>query len=65
MADGVVQLHDDGPGKKVDTAVLTVGGQTVYRQRVESYPANTFGDITADAWGSQKVSIVHSLDHGM
>lgn len=23
------------------------------------------GDLTVDAWGSQKVSIVHSLDHGM
>lgn len=35
MSDGVVQLHDDGPGKKVDASLLTVGGQSVYRQRVE------------------------------
>jgi hypothetical protein len=34
MADGTVQVPPDGTGKKIDTSELTVGGNTVERQRV-------------------------------
>ena len=34
MADGVVQLLPDGSGKKVDTSEVTVGSNTVERQRI-------------------------------
>lgn len=33
MADDVIQLAPDGTGKKVDNSSLTVGANTVYRQR--------------------------------
>ena len=32
---------------------------------VTNYPANSFGDLTADAWGVPKVSLPYSLFHGM
>lgn len=32
---------------------------------VTNYPANSFGQITADAWGIPKVSLPYSLFHGM
>ena len=32
---------------------------------VTNYPANSFGDLTADAWGIQKMSLPYSLFHGM
>ncbi len=35
MADDVVQLDPDGTGKKVDNESLTVGANTVYRQRTQ------------------------------
>jgi hypothetical protein len=34
MADGIVQVQPDSTGKIVDTSSLTVGGNTVQRQRV-------------------------------
>ena len=34
MADGIVQLQPDSTGKKVDTSELTVGANTVERQRL-------------------------------
>ena len=33
MANGTIGLPEDGVGKKVDTEELTVGGETVQRQR--------------------------------
>lgn len=35
MADGIVQLAPDGTGKKMDTEELTVGANTVHRERVQ------------------------------
>jgi hypothetical protein len=64
--DGYVQLKEYGqPGKRQDHAVTGTGDSAIYRLRVESYPANSFGDLTADAWGVPKVSLPHSLSHGM
>lgn len=65
MSDAYVQITPDAGGKKIDNSLLTIDGTAVYRQRVESYPAGTFGEITADAWGIQKVSFPHSLFHGL
>ena len=50
---------------KQDTTLIELGADEYYRQRVEAYPANTFGEITADAWGIPKVSLAHSLFHGL
>ena len=65
MSDAYVQIVPDGFGKKIDNVLLTIGNSQVYRQRIESYPANSFGDITADAWGVPKVSLPRSLFHGL
>lgn len=69
MADGFIQMHDDGPGKRVDNTVFQRGGFDIYRQRVEASIAAGqslgSGDITLDAWGAQKVSLPRSLFHGM
>jgi len=43
MADGIVQVPVDGTGKKIDTASLDVGANTVYRQRI------VIGDNSASA----------------
>ena len=56
-----VQLPNDGAGKKVECDYV----DGLYRQAVTSYPANSFGDITADAWGIPKVSLPYSLFHGL
>jgi hypothetical protein len=34
MADGLVQVPADSTGKKIDTSELTVGANTVERQRM-------------------------------
>lgn len=34
MSDGYVQVATDGTGKKVDTGEITVGANTVERQRI-------------------------------
>lgn len=65
MSDSYVQITPDGYGKKIDNVLLTIDNSQVYRQRVEAYPANSFGDITADAWGVPKVSLPRSLFHGL
>lgn len=66
MSNASVLVPDVGPsGIAIDNSLLSVGGQSVMRQRVESYPANSFGDLTADAWGIPKVSLPHSLFHGL
>lgn len=56
-----VRLPADGSGKSVECEVV----EGLYRQTVTSHPANSFGDITADAWGVQKVSLPYSLFHGL
>lgn len=63
--DAVVNVPSVGEGVQIDNAVLVRNGKNVFRQRVEAYPSNTFGDLVADAWGVQKVSLPHSLFHGM
>jgi len=65
MSDGFVQIAPDSTGKFIDNAVIVRGGNEIYRQRVEAYPANAFGDLTADAWGVPKVSVTHSVFHGL
>lgn len=35
MADGTIGLPADGPGKKLDTEQLSVGGNTVQRERMQ------------------------------
>lgn len=65
MSDGYVQIARDAGGKLIDNYVFTRGADTIHRQRVEAYPANSFGDITADAWGVPKVSLPVSLFHGL
>ena len=35
MSDGEIQLAADGSGKMVDATTLTVGANTVYRQRIQ------------------------------
>lgn len=47
MADGYVGVAPDGFGKKVDTSELTVGGQTVERQRIV-----VSSDVTSGALAS-------------
>lgn len=42
MSDGFVQIHPDALGKKIDNSVLVIGGNNVYRQRVEAYAGETF-----------------------
>ncbi len=37
MTDAYVQIGADGLGKKIDNSLLSVGGNQVYRQRVEAY----------------------------
>lgn len=56
-----VQLPSDGVGKRVECDIV----DGLYRQAVTTYPAQTFGDITADAWGVPKVSLPYSLFHGL
>lgn len=73
MADSFVQVFPDSNGKKIDNSLLTINGETVYRQRVEAYAGeplavttnNAFGQLTADAWGIPKVSLPHSIFHGL
>jgi hypothetical protein len=65
MSDGFVRIAPDSSGKYIDNAVIMRDGDEIYRQRVESYPANAFGDLTADAWGVPKVSVAHSVFHGL
>lgn len=58
MADDVVQLPLDGTGKKADTESLTVGPNTVHRERVQlagdvaaAITAILNGEPAATAWG--------------
>jgi len=49
MNDGIVQLNTDGVGKKVDTSEITVGSNTVERQRINiSDPANPDGHAAVE-----------------
>lgn len=52
MADGLVQVPPDSTGKKVDTSELTVGANTVERQRIvvaDSTTAAALGGVTNTA----------------
>lgn len=49
MADGVVGLAVDGTGKKVDTSELTVGANTVERQRINIADATNAAGLTVVA----------------
>lgn len=48
MADQVVQVNADGSGKKIDVSEVTVGANTVERQRI------VIGD---DLDGTQRVAV--------
>lgn len=48
MADGIVQVAPDSTGKKVDTSELSVGGNTVERQRI----------VVADPTGATNLAAV-------
>ncbi len=61
----VVPRIDKPSNVLVDNSIIVRSGESFMRQRIESFPANSFGDLTADAWGVPKVSIAHSLAHGM
>jgi hypothetical protein len=50
MADGIVQVAPDSTGKKVDTSELSVGGQTVERQRI----------VLADPTTAANLAVVNS-----
>lgn len=65
MADGVVNVPNLSLGVQIDNSRLVRNGEAVFRQRVETYPAGSFGDLQADAWGVPKVSLPYSLTHGM
>ena len=45
MADGIVQLAPDSTGKKVDTSEITVGANTVERQRIALADGTTAAGI--------------------
>lgn len=50
MADGIVQVAVDSTGKKIDTSEITVGANTVERQRVviaDPVTATQLADVTA------------------
>lgn len=47
MADGVVQVAPDSTGKKVDTAEITVGANTVERQRIVIADNATAANVAA------------------
>ena len=63
--DASVTVPDLSMGVEIDNALITRGSDTFYRQRVESYAAGTSGDLQADAWGVQKVSLPYSLFHSL
>ena len=52
MADGIVQLQADSTGKKVDTSELTVGANTVERQRINIADPASAAAIAAVKAGS-------------
>lgn len=60
MADGIVQLPADSTGKKVDTSELTVGANTVERERV-----NLADPTTAAAVAGVKNADPASTDYGV
>lgn len=61
LSDGVVKVPKIHDGVKIDNTLIG----DVMRQRVETYPSNSFGELTADAWGIQKMSLPYSIFHGM
>jgi hypothetical protein len=65
MSNSSVKVPNLSSGVEIDNTLFDRGGHSIYRQRVETYPANSFGEVTADAWGVPKVSIPHSVFHGL
>ena len=49
MTDAIIQLQPDGTGKDVDVTQLTVGSNTVYRQRVQLGGSSAAGLIEPDS----------------
>jgi hypothetical protein len=69
LGGDVVRDIDKG-GFKTQVVTLDMGGAGAEqlltgKLPVISYPANSFGDITADAWGVPKVSLPKSLFHSL
>lgn len=65
MADGIIQLPEDGTGKKRDASELTVGGNTVERERlVIADPTNAAGltkVINTNPAGTEYASIIRPV----
>ncbi len=57
MADGVTQVPPDSTGDKIDTETLTVGANTVSRQRVQLAGASALDLATVDATAGLKVDL--------
>ena len=49
MADGIIQVAPDSTGKDVDMTQLTVGSNTVYRQRIQLGGSTATGLIEPDS----------------
>lgn len=60
MADGLIQVPADSTGKKVDTSELTVGANTVERQRI-----NLSDPVTAAAIASVDNADPASTEYGL
>jgi hypothetical protein len=59
MVDGLVQIAPDSTGKKVDTSEITVGSNTVERQRVVlSDPASATGLVNVTTTGALQVQAI-------
>lgn len=68
MADGIVQLPTDSTGKKVDTEELTVGGNTVERERVQiaGSAATEVARVQATApAGSEQALVTRNIPSGI
>lgn len=57
MTDAIIQLQPDGTGKDVDVTQLTVGANTVYRQRVQLGGSNAAGLVEPDSYNRLPVSV--------
>lgn len=62
MADGIVVVSPDSSGKKIDTSELTVGANTVERQRIViADPTNATQLATVSASGAQTMAATKDL----
>ena len=67
MTDAIIQLQPDGAGKDVDCTSLTVGANTVYRQRTQisgSLASNLVEPLAAPLTGSEYSLPVRNISDG-